>query len=186
MKETMRSTPFFSELESPLGPLLLLGDARVLTALYMVDQRHRPPLAPGCARNDAAFREARSQLEAYFAGKLTDFDVPLSAEGTEFQSKVWRALRAIGYGRTASYGELARRIGKAGAARAVGLANGKNPIGIIVPCHRVIGADGSLTGYGGGMVRKQWLLEHERRVAAGLATQPKPSEGAGTVPHHSR
>lgn len=159
------NAPYFSELESPIGPLLLLGDERALAALYMVDHRHQPPLPAGCERRDLAFRAAREQLAAYFAGELTEFDVLLSARGTDFQSKVWRALRAIAYGQTESYGQLAQRIGNPSASRAVGLANGKNPISIIVPCHRVIGANGSLTGYGGGMERKKWLLEHERRVA---------------------
>jgi methylated-DNA-[protein]-cysteine S-methyltransferase len=154
---------FFSELDSPVGALLLVGDDRALSGLYMHDQRHRPPLPDGCRRNDRMFREAREQLRAYFAGKLRDFELQLAAEGSEFQRAVWKALGAIPFGRTESYGALARRIGKPGASRAVGLANGRNPIGIIVPCHRVVGADGSLTGYGGGLTRKQWLLEHERR-----------------------
>lgn len=160
------NAPYFSELESPIGPLLLLGDEQALAALYMVDHRHQPPLPAACERRDTAFRAVRAQLEAYFAGELTEFDVPLSAKGTEFQRTVWRALCAIRYGQTESYGKLAQRIGNPSASRAVGLANGKNPISIIVPCHRVIGANGSLTGYGGGVERKKWLLEHERRVAA--------------------
>lgn len=154
---------FFSELDSPVGALLLVGDEQALSGLYMHDQRHRPTLPDGCKRNDRAFREAREQLRAYFAGKLRDFALPLAAAGSPFQRAVWKALRTIPFGRTESYGTLARRIGKPGASRAVGLANGRNPIGIIVPCHRVVGADGSLTGYGGGLSRKQWLLEHERR-----------------------
>jgi methylated-DNA-[protein]-cysteine S-methyltransferase len=158
---------YFSTLESPLGDLLLLGDSRGLAALYMLDHRHQLPTPPGCEENDGAFRDARAQLAAYFAGELLEFDLPLSARGTEFQGRVWQALRAIGYGQTESYGALARRIGQPSASRAVGLANGRNPISIIVPCHRVIGANGSLTGYGGGMARKQWLLEHERRETAG-------------------
>ncbi len=108
---------------------------------------------------------ARRQLDAYFAGTRTTFDVPLAADGTAFQRTVWRALSAIGYGETISYGELARRIGAPNAVRAVGLANGRNPISIVVPCHRVIGADGSMTGYGGGLERKVFLLGLERRVA---------------------
>jgi methylated-DNA-[protein]-cysteine S-methyltransferase len=163
--QTTLVPPYFTQLDSPLGPLLLLGDARSLAALYMLDHRHQPPLPAGCERNDAAFGEASAQLTAYFSGARTAFDVPLSARGTEFQRKVWQALCAIRYGETESYGQLARRIGNPSASRAVGLANGRNPISIIVPCHRVIGANGSLTGYGGGMERKQWLLEHERRVA---------------------
>ncbi|RYZ10325.1 MAG: methylated-DNA--[protein]-cysteine S-methyltransferase [Myxococcales bacterium] len=166
---TNLNAPYFSQIESPIGPLLLLGDSRALCALYMVEHRHQPALPPGCARNDAALSAVVAQLRAYFAGELTEFDVELSSQGTEFQSRVWQALRSIGYGRTESYGQLARRIGNPSASRAVGLANGKNPISIIVPCHRVIGANGSLTGYGGGMERKKWLLEHERRVTEGSA-----------------
>jgi methylated-DNA-[protein]-cysteine S-methyltransferase len=154
---------FFSELDSPVGALLLVGDETTLSGLYMHDQRHRPPLPDGCKRNDRALRDAREQLRAYFAGKLQNFELRLAASGSAFQRAVWQALGTIPFGRTESYGELARRIGKPGASRAVGLANGRNPIGIIVPCHRVVGSDGSLTGYGGGLTRKQWLLEHERR-----------------------
>lgn len=155
----------YSELPSPLGTLLLLGDGTALTGLYMPDQKHRPPLPPSCRRDDGAFREARAQLRAYFAGELRDFDLPLAARGSGFQQRVWSALRGIPYGGTETYGGLAARIGSARASRAVGLANGRNPIGIVVPCHRVIGAGGALTGYGGGVERKRWLLEHERHHA---------------------
>jgi methylated-DNA-[protein]-cysteine S-methyltransferase len=113
--------------------------------------------------------EARRQLEAYFAGELRDFDLPLAPEGSEFQLRVWEQLRAIPYGETISYGELARRVGDPAAARAVGLANGRNPLPVIVPCHRVIGADGSLTGFGGGLERKRRLLELEAGVASLLS-----------------
>ena len=157
------SALYFSELDSPVGTLLLRGDGEVLTGLYMQEQRHRPELPDGLERNDKAFRLVREQLRAYFAGKLQEFELSLAGEGTAFQRQVWRALCKIPFGETESYGGLAKRIGNANASRAVGLANGKNPIGIIVPCHRVVGADGSLTGYGGGLERKQWLLEHERR-----------------------
>jgi len=157
--------PFYSELDSPVGTLLLRGDAEALTGLYMHEQRHLPELPAGCERNDRAFRQAREQLNAYFAGKLQEFELALAGEGSAFQQTVWKALCKIPFGATESYGGLAKRIGNANASRAVGLANGKNPIGIIVPCHRVVGANGSLTGYGGGLERKQWLLEHERRYA---------------------
>jgi methylated-DNA-[protein]-cysteine S-methyltransferase len=166
---TTLDAPYFSELSSPIGPLLLLGDQRALSAIYMLEHRHQPPLGGGSVRSDEALSRARSQLQAYFLGELTEFDVPLAARGTEFQRRVWQALCAIRYGETESYGQLARRIGNPSASRAVGLANGKNPISIIVPCHRVIGADGSLTGYGGGMERKKWLLEHEKRIKERLA-----------------
>ena len=165
MKQT--NAWFFSELDSPVGTLLLRGDGQALTGLYMHEQRHRPELPAGVERNDSAFRQVREQLKAYFAGKLQEFELTLAGEGSDFQRKVWRALCKIPFGETESYGSLAKRIGNANASRAVGLANGKNPIGIIVPCHRVVGANGSLTGYGGGLERKQWLLEHERRCAAG-------------------
>ena len=108
-------------------------------------------------------------MAAYFAGDLTEFDVPLGLKGTDFQRRVWDGLRQIPFGETWSYAQLAENVGNAKACRAVGLANGRNPIGIIVPCHRVIGADGTLTGYGGGLERKAWLLEHERKVRAGLS-----------------
>lgn len=155
--------PFFSELDSPIGRLLLVGDDSSLQALYMLDHKHRLPVTDGCERSDKVFHSVRQQLEQYFAGKLQAFDVPLAVEGSAFQKKVWQALLEIPFGVTESYGQLARRIGREKACRAVGLANGKNPISIIVPCHRVIGANGSLTGYGGGMERKKWLLEHEQR-----------------------
>ena len=154
---------FYSELTSPVGPLLLVGDEAALAGLYMQDQRHQPPLPDGCRKNDKAFRDAREQLRAYFAGKLQQFELVLRASGSAFQARVWRELRKIPFGRTESYGALASRLGNPNASRAVGLANGRNPIGIIVPCHRVVGANGSLTGYGGGIDRKQWLLEHEQR-----------------------
>jgi methylated-DNA-[protein]-cysteine S-methyltransferase len=157
--------PYYSELNSPVGALLLLGDERLLKGLYMHEQKHRPSLPEGCERNDKVFRPVHEQLRAYFAGRLRAFDVALCSEGSAFQQKVWRGLLKIPFGATESYGQLARRIGNEKASRAVGLANGRNPIGIIVPCHRVVGANGSLTGYGGGLTRKQWLLEHERRFA---------------------
>lgn len=160
------NAPYYSELPSPLGPLLLLGNDHALAAVYMQDHRHQPALPGACERNDAALSNAREQLEAYFAGELLEFELELSAPGTPFQRKVWQALSTIGFGETESYGGLARRLGQPNASRAVGLANGKNPISIIVPCHRVIGANGSLTGYGGGTERKQWLLRHEQTVAS--------------------
>jgi methylated-DNA-[protein]-cysteine S-methyltransferase len=155
--------PYYSELDSPIGQLLLIGDQASLRCLYMLDHKRQLPVVEGCARNDEAFRSVRQQLTAYFAGELRRFEVALAGEGSAFQKKVWQALLDIPFGETESYGQLARRIGNEKASRAVGLANGRNPISIIVPCHRVIGANGSLTGYGGGMERKKWLLEHEKR-----------------------
>jgi methylated-DNA-[protein]-cysteine S-methyltransferase len=116
-------------------------------------------------QDDAGFREVRDQLRAYFEGELHEFELPLRMKGTDFQRRVWKELMNIPFGMTISYAEQARRIGRPGAARAVGAANGRNPISIVVPCHRVIGANGTLTGYGGGLDRKQWLLEHEEIVA---------------------
>jgi methylated-DNA-[protein]-cysteine S-methyltransferase len=148
-------------IESPVGPLTLYARAGRLTGLQMDGQRHARQPSPDTERADGAFEEVSAQLRAYFEGTLTRFDLPLELQGTDFQRRVWAQLREIPYGETISYGELARRVGSPGASRAVGLANGRNPVGIIVPCHRVIGADGSLTGYGGGIERKVWLLEHE-------------------------
>ena len=120
-----------------------------------------PPKAD--ERTTPVLKLARTQLEEYFAGKRRTFDVPLAPRGTGFQQIVWRALLAIGYGETWSYGQLARAIGRPAASRAVGAANGRNPLAIIVPCHRVIGANGTLTGYGGGLPAKKWLLQHEQK-----------------------
>jgi methylated-DNA-[protein]-cysteine S-methyltransferase len=157
---------------SPIGPLTIVAEDGLITGLYMDAQRHAPAAeslgVPG-EPADEPFATAAAQLSAYFDGKLTDFDLPLAPVGTEFQRKVWAGLRAIPYGQTVSYGELARRVGNPAAIRAVGLANGRNPIAIVVPCHRVIGADGSLTGYGGGLDRKRFLLTHEQDVQAARA-----------------
>jgi methylated-DNA-[protein]-cysteine S-methyltransferase len=131
----------------------------------MVDQTYEPSHA-GWSPDPRAFGRAVAQLGAYFAGELTDFDIELDLRGTEFQRRVWKALLTIPYGETRSYGEIAEQIGAPGAARAVGLANGHNPIAIVVPCHRVIGASGSLTGYGGGLDRKRTLLELEKQRAS--------------------
>jgi methylated-DNA-[protein]-cysteine S-methyltransferase len=150
-----------STLESPIGPLTLIARDGVLTNLSMHEQRHMSPPPEDALTDDAWFKDIAAQLDAYFAGELTSFDVETDMRGTAFQQRVWAQLREIPYGETISYGELAERVGNRNASRAVGLANGRNPISIIVPCHRVIGADGSLTGYGGGLERKTWLLEHE-------------------------
>ncbi|GHJ99573.1 methylated-DNA--[protein]-cysteine S-methyltransferase [Streptomyces sp. NPDC003753] len=152
-------------IDSPYGPLTLVADDGVLCGLYMTDQRHRPSEETFGERGEGAFAEAEEQLEAYFAGDLKEFTLELRLNGTPFQRGVWEQLRRIPYGETRSYGQLADALGKPGASRAVGLANGRNPIGIIVPCHRVIGASGGLTGYGGGLDRKRRLLEFERGSA---------------------
>jgi methylated-DNA-[protein]-cysteine S-methyltransferase len=159
-------TTYTATLTSPIGDIALVGDGEALSGLYMPQHRHRPPLPDSVVRDDAAFDAAREQLGAYFAGERTEFDVPVAATGTPFQQEVWRALAEIPYGRTWSYGELAQHVGKPAAVRAVGLANGRNPVSIVVPCHRVVGADGSLTGYGGGIERKRFLLDLERGAIA--------------------
>lgn len=151
----------FRTVDSPVGPLTLAGRGGRLMHLRMVDQTYEPSRADWHP-DDGAFPDAVEQLWAYFAGELTAFDLELELVGTAFQRRVWEALLTIPYGETRSYGEIARQIGAPGAFRAVGLANGHNPIGIIVPCHRVIGTNGSLTGYGGGLDRKRMLLSLER------------------------
>jgi methylated-DNA-[protein]-cysteine S-methyltransferase len=149
---------------SPVGDLLLIGDGRSLEALHLSDGGRPAVPANGHRRDDGAFAEARTQLAEYFGGIRTTFELSLDPKGTPFQLRVWDALRQIPYAATASYGEVATAIGRPTASRAVGLANGRNPIAIIVPCHRVIGADGSLVGYGGGLDRKRYLLELEASV----------------------
>jgi methylated-DNA-[protein]-cysteine S-methyltransferase len=149
-------------MESPVGTLTLTAVDGRLTGLHMDGQRHAPTSSEDWERDDDGLAAVVDQLEAYFAGSRETFDVPLDLQGTDFQRRVWAGLLEIPYRETMSYGELARRVARPGASRAVGLANGRNPVAIIVPCHRVIGADGTLTGYGGGLDRKVWLLDHER------------------------
>ncbi len=143
---------------SPIGALVLTASETALTGVYFPKSRRVEIGRPG---DNDVLQAARAQLAEYFARKRTKFDLPLDAGGTEFEQKVWQLLREIPYGSTTSYGDLARRLGDPKEARAVGAANGKNPIPIIVPCHRVVGANGDLTGFGGGLDRKRWLLEHE-------------------------
>ena len=154
----------YTTIDSPIGELMLVGDGDTLHHLSM--QGGRRPLRhdPAWTRDDRAFAAVSQQLEEYFTGARRTFDVPLSLTGNPFEQRVWQALREIPYGETTSYGEIARRIGSPDAPRAVGLANGRNPVAVIVPCHRVIGADGSLTGYGGGLERKRLLLDLEAGV----------------------
>jgi methylated-DNA-[protein]-cysteine S-methyltransferase len=157
-------------IDSPVGPLTLVAETGALVGLYMNLQRHRPEddefgEEDRRGRRVEPFKAAGDQLDAYFAGTLTSFTLPLAPRGSEFQRRVWAALSEIPYGETESYGELAGRIGSPGAARAVGLANGKNPIGIVIPCHRVVGSNGNLTGYGGGLERKKQLLDLELEVS---------------------
>jgi methylated-DNA-[protein]-cysteine S-methyltransferase len=152
----------FCYLESPIGRLLLTSDGSALTGLYMEPSR-KAQSTDGWSENVtvAPLSATVLQLTEYFAGTRREFDLPLRLQGTSFQTRVWHELGEIPYGQTWSYGQLARRIANPSASRAVGLANGRNPVSIVVPCHRVIGADGSLTGYGGGLERKRWLLAHE-------------------------
>ena len=149
--------------DSPVGPLSLVSDGQALAALAF-EQHARPirPLVGAEPGSDAILDETRRQLDAYFAGKIRRFDLPLAPRGTAFQERVWTALRDIPYGKTCSYGDLAAALGAPKTVRAVGGANGNNPISIIVPCHRVIGAGGALTGFGGGIDRKRYLLTHEQ------------------------
>ena len=167
------STPFlpaeatapvsYDIVDSPIGSLLLTGDDRALTGLFMLDTGGHPAaVRTDWTRRPGAFNGAAEQLAEYFDGSRTEFDLALAPSGSPFQLAVWAELALIPYGETVSYGAVATAIGKSLlASRAVGLANGRNPISIIVPCHRVIGADGSLTGYGWGVDRKEWLLRHE-------------------------
>jgi len=154
---------WYDIVDSPVGRILLTGDERALDGLYLLDAgEHSASIRPEWTRREGLFCAASDQLAEYFAGSRTEFDLALAPSGSPFQLAVWAELARIPYGVTVSYGEVATAIGKSLlASRAVGLANGRNPISIIVPCHRVIGADGSLTGYGWGVDRKEWLLRHE-------------------------
>lgn len=163
---TSTSTRSFTFVDSPLGPLLLAGRDGALTGLYLGSHERCPQPDPAWSEDPAPFAGVAAQLEEYFAGTRTRFDVEVDLVGTPFQVEVWQALEKIPYGETISYGELARRIERPAAMRAVGSANGRNPVSIIVPCHRVIGADGNLTGYGWGVDRKVWLLDHERATTS--------------------
>jgi len=183
---------YYTILESPVGKLLISSDETHLTRLFMEDHVGGPTANSDFANSPETtvfgregkfgniphadwqrddkhppLAQARQQLSEYFAGKRTDFDLPLKPAGSGFQLEVWNQLTKIPFGQTITYGELAKRIGKPDAPRAVGLANGSNPISLIIPCHRVIGASGKLTGYGGGLDRKVWLLEHEGAMPSG-------------------
>lgn len=155
---------FFTYCDSPIGKLLLAGDAQALRVVSLPNDRNHLVPADDWRESVDALHDAVRQLRAYFAGELHEFELPVDPVGTEFQRQVWEALQAIPYGTTVSYSELARRLRKPTATRAVGAANGANPIPIIIPCHRVIGANGSLTGFGGGLDAKRWLLEHEHAL----------------------
>jgi methylated-DNA-[protein]-cysteine S-methyltransferase len=161
---------YFTVVPSPIGELLVVGaddpSAQfAIVGLYMTGQRYEPLLRPEWVRETNRFADAEKQLDAYFGGDLTEFDLPLAATGSEFQRSVWTALCDIPLGATKAYGQIAQQVADKTKTRAVAAAIGRNPIGIVVPCHRVIGADGSLTGYAGGLDRKRWLLDHEARVS---------------------
>ena len=156
----------YDVVQSPIGRLILASDGVALVGVWMANAN---PTDAGWSRlrgDDEILAQTRGELQEYFDGRRQVFDVPLAPNGTEFQRSVWTALTKIPFGTTISYGHLARQLGKEAAVRAVGAANGRNPIPVIVPCHRVIGSDGSLTGFGGGLPRKKWLLQHERALPA--------------------
>ncbi len=161
----MNTITFYGEIDSPLGRMLVRGDGQFVTGLFMPCQKGSCGPDASWKRCDALFDSVRTQLAQYFAGERREFDVPLRLTGTPFQRRVWQELVRIPFGTTMTYGQLARRVGNLAASRAVGRANGCNPVSIIVPCHRVIGADGTLTGYAGGLDKKRWLLDWERRTA---------------------
>lgn len=174
IESSMAGAVWYIEVLSPIGMLVVTNEGDAVTGLYMESHRHGPInrgnwILDVLGERDALVK-AREQLNEYFAGSRTAFDLPLAAQGTAVQKEVWHALTQIPFGETRSYGEIARQLGKPKASRAIGAANGRNPISIIVPCHRVIGADGSLTGFGGGLERKQWLLAHEARVRGATAS----------------
>ena len=154
---------YYDTYASPHGEMLLVANERGLAGVYFSRQRHHPGLQADWIRNrrHGLLTQARRELAEYFDGERRQFDVALAPEGTPFQRQVWKAIRGVAFGRTISYGELARRAGHPGSARAAGAATGRNPIGIIVPCHRIMGADGALTGYAGGLARKRALLALE-------------------------
>lgn len=168
-------TTTYTDLDTPLGPMLAASDGRTLTGLWFHGQRHFPKAAESCARcaDLPLFGALREVLDAHFAGARDDDVLPLAPAGTAFQLRVWAELRRIPCGATVSYGEVARRVGAPGAVRAVGAAIGRNPISILIPCHRVVGASGALTGYAGGLARKQALLALEGVASDARAAPPR-------------
>jgi methylated-DNA-[protein]-cysteine S-methyltransferase len=157
---------FRMDYTSPVGALSLFARGDALVALHLPAGKDTPPPGAQDGAGHPVLERTRIELDEYFAGKRRDFDLPLDPAGTDRQRAVWQALCRIPFGETRSYGQLAAAVGNPKASRAVGAANGKNPIAIVIPCHRVIGADGSLTGYGGGLPTKEWLLRHERALLA--------------------
>lgn len=167
----------YDTIETPIGAILLAGDGHALHHVHLPESKHPFKIQAHWKRSPQAFAQAHRQFDAYFSGAYHAFDLALAPQGTDFQLRVWMALREIPYGQTISYAELARRTGNGKASRAVGMANGANPLPIIVPCHRVIGANGSLTGFGGGLAAKKFLLDLEQRHAA-------PQAFALSAQHH--
>ncbi len=159
----MNADVYYAILPTPIGDLLISCHSLGLTGVHVVNEKHAPAIEQHWIRSAIKVAEPIDQLNQYFAGERFDFDLKLSPLGTHFQRRVWQGLSRIPYGKTCSYGDLARELGCPKASRAIGMANGRNPISIIVPCHRVIGANGALTGYGGGLAAKRWLLDHEAR-----------------------
>jgi methylated-DNA-[protein]-cysteine S-methyltransferase len=157
---------------TPLGSVLVVVSREELVGLYFDGHVRTPRVDHLPDRESPALATVRRQLDEYFAGTRTEFDVPTRLEGSPYQRRVWAALTRVPFASTATYGEIARALGTPGAARAVGAANGRNPISIIIPCHRLLGADGTLTGYGWGLERKRWLLDHERQAAVGIGAVP--------------
>jgi methylated-DNA-[protein]-cysteine S-methyltransferase len=166
------NTELYTTIDSPVGELLLVGDGCTLSRLCFQGGRRPVAINPCWKRHDGAFENVTRQLTEYFDGNRRRFDLPIELAGNSFEQRVWTALLEIPYGETVSYGQIAGEVAQPSAARAVGLANGRNPVALIVPCHRVIGANGSPTGYGGGLERKQFLLDLEAGVL------PLPAAGA--------
>lgn len=156
---------YYDYYQSPRGRILLVADDKALTGVYFLGQKYQPSIEPEWKRDErhAPLRQAKRELQEYFNGKRTRFTIKLTLQGTPFQRAVWKAIAGVGFGKTIPYAELARRAGRPGCARAVGAATGRNPIGIIVPCHRIVGSNGTLTGYAGGLAKKRALLALERR-----------------------
>jgi len=167
---------FYTEFRTPLGTLHLRGTESALRAVYMDGHRHRPPLPPDALRDESPLRSARQQIDEFLAGQRRRFCLSFEMSGTPFQMRVWTELLAVPYGETRSYGEIARSVGRTNASRAVGSANRSNPLSIIVPCHRVIGATGAISGYGGGIFQKHFLLSLEGYRFTDSLFQPSPSE----------
>lgn len=163
---------YYDHVPSPIGGLMLMSNGEALTAIYPESHRRLPRPSPDWQHDATRFTGAREQLRAYFAGELLRFELALVLNGTPFQQRVWAALVEIEFGKMTSYVDLARRIGHGQAVRAVGGAVARNPLSIIVPCHRVVGADGSLTGYASGLVCKQWLIRHEAERQGKITLQP--------------